>query len=55
MEFSCLWTTLDGNGLSMTRADYLELEVDHRDWLLERIGQQRKAEAAAARSKARRK
>lgn len=45
MEFATLWHQHGGSGLSMTRTEYLDLDVDYRDRLLERIGDQREAEA----------
>lgn len=46
-----LWHQHGGSGLSMTRDDYLGLDVAHRDWLVERINAERKAEAKAINGK----
>jgi len=50
-EFMVLWHQHGGSGLSMTRDDYLGLDVAHRDWLVERINAERKAEAKAINGK----
>lgn len=47
MEFAALWIQHGGSGLNITRTEYLDLDVDYRNRLLERIGDQREAEAKA--------
>ena len=47
MEFATLWHQHGGSGLNITRAEYLGLEVDYRNRLLERIADRREAEAKA--------
>jgi hypothetical protein len=39
------WQQHGGSGLAVTLDDALELPTTDRDWLLERIGQQRSREA----------
>ena len=43
--FQLCWQQHGGSGLAVTLADALELLTTDRDWLLERIGQQRTREA----------
>ena len=45
--FNVLWHCHGGSGLSMTKGEYLALDLDERDWLTERIDNQREDEAAA--------
>lgn len=45
MEFATLWIQHGGSGLNITRTEYLDLDVPHRNRLLDRIGEQREAEA----------
>lgn len=47
MEFAALWIQHGGSGLNITRTEYLDLDVPHRNRLLERIAEQREAEAQA--------
>jgi hypothetical protein len=43
--FQLCWHQHGGSGLSLTLGDALELPISDRDWLLERIGEQRSREA----------
>jgi hypothetical protein len=43
--FQLCWQQHGGSGLVVTLADALELQATDRDWLLERIGEQRSREA----------
>jgi len=43
--FQLCWRQHGGSGLGATLDEALELEVGDRDWLLERIGDQRSREA----------
>ena len=42
-----LWQQYGGQGLNITRDEYLQLEIDHRDWWLDRCDEQRDAETRA--------
>lgn len=42
--FQLCWHQHGGSGLQVSLADALELPVGERDWLLERIGEQRQRE-----------
>ncbi|QRK08565.1 hypothetical protein JQX13_53230 [Archangium violaceum] len=43
--FQLCWHQYGGSGLAFSLSDALELPTSDRDWLLERIGQQRSREA----------
>ena len=43
--FQLCWQQHGGSGLAIRWADALELSIADRDWLLERIGEQRSREA----------
>jgi hypothetical protein len=43
--FQLCWHQHGGSGLAFSLSDALELPTSDRDWLLERIGQQRSREA----------
>jgi hypothetical protein len=43
--FQICWQQHGGSGLSLTFGDALDLRVQDRDWLLERIAGQRQREA----------
>ena len=43
--FSLCWHQHGGSGLHVSFADAMELPTGDRDWLLERIGEQRTREA----------
>jgi hypothetical protein len=43
--FQLCWQQHGGSGLSITVADALELATSDRDWLIERVGEQRVREA----------
>ncbi|RJS14148.1 hypothetical protein DRW03_35490 [Corallococcus sp. H22C18031201] len=45
--FNLCWQQHGGSGLTASLGDALELPTSDRDWLLERIGQQRSREAKA--------
>lgn len=47
MEFLLMWRTHGGSGLGLTREEYLNLDVDRRNWYLERVEKQREDEAKA--------
>lgn len=47
MEFAALWIQHGGSGLNLTRTEYLDLDVDYRNRLLDRVADQREAEAEA--------
>lgn len=51
--FTLCWTQHGGSGLGCSLTEALALDVAERDWLLERIEQQRQREAAALRKAAR--
>jgi hypothetical protein len=53
--FSLCWQQHGGSGLAMSWAEAMRLDVPTRDWLLERVGRQREAEAAALSRAARRR
>ena len=46
MEDALLWHTHGGEVYTMTRSDYLDLDVDQRDWLLERAREHREKTSA---------
>jgi len=50
--FQLAWQQHGGSGLVMTRAEVLELPLAERDWLLERVADQRTREAKALQSAA---
>jgi len=43
--FQVCWRQHGGSGLGVSMSEVLELPVSDRDWLIERIGQQRSREA----------
>ena len=43
--FHLCWHQHGGSGLQVSLADAMELSISDRDWLLERIGEQRTREA----------
>ena len=43
--FQVCWRQHGGSGLGASMSEVLELPVSDRDWLIERIGQQRSREA----------
>ena len=43
--FQVCWRQHGGSGLGVSMSEVLELLVSDRDWLIERIGQQRSREA----------
>jgi hypothetical protein len=43
--FQLCWHQHGGSGLSLTLSDALDLAVQDRNWLIERIGSQRSREA----------
>ncbi len=43
--FQVCWRQHGGSGLGVTMAEVLEMPTSDRDWLIERIGQQRGREA----------
>jgi len=43
--FQVCWRQHGGSGLGASMTEVLELPVSDRDWLIERIGQQRSREA----------
>ena len=43
--FQVCWRQHGGSGLGTSMSEVLELPVSDRDWLIERIGQQRSREA----------
>ena len=43
--FQLCWHQHGGSGLALTLADALDLPVQDRNWLIERIGNQRSREA----------
>ena len=43
--FQVCWRQHGGSGLGVTVMEALELPISDRDWLIERIGQQRSREA----------
>ncbi|WP_428262163.1 hypothetical protein [Haliangium sp.] len=45
--FSLCWTQHGGSGLGWSRAEALELDVAELGWWLERVAEQREAEARA--------
>lgn len=49
-EFSACWLQYGGSGYQIDRRSYLELDIDQRDWILERIEEQREKEANAIKS-----
>ncbi len=49
MEFACCWRMTYGSGYSISRRDYLDLECDHRNWLIDRIEEQRREEGRSIR------
>lgn len=51
--FQLCWHQHGGSGLALSFADALDLVVQDRDWLLERIGTQRSKEADALEKAAR--
>lgn len=51
--FQLCWHQHGGSGLALSFADALDLVVQDRDWLLERIGAQRSKEADALEKAAR--
>lgn len=53
--FQLCWHQHGGSGLAITFADALDLPVQDRDWLLERIGGERSREAKALEKAARRR
>lgn len=53
--FQLCWQQHGGSGLAITFTDALELPTTDRDWLLERIGQQRTLEAKELQKAARKK
>jgi hypothetical protein len=53
--FQLCWQQHGGSGLAIPFADALELLTTDRDWLLERIGQQRTLEAKELQKAAKRK
>ncbi len=53
--FHLCWQQHGGSGLGMTWGEAMELVVSDRDWLLERIGEERSREAREIEKAARRK
>ncbi|RJS14252.1 hypothetical protein DRW03_35140 [Corallococcus sp. H22C18031201] len=53
--FNLCWQQHGGSGLAASLGDALELPTSDRDWLLERIGQQRSHEAKALGQSAKRR
>lgn len=53
--FQLCWHQHGGSGLALTFADALELPVHDRDWLIERIGNQRSKEVKELEKAARRR
>jgi hypothetical protein len=51
--FQLCWQQHGGSGLAMSFGHALDLSVQDRDWLLERIGEQRSREARALEAAAR--
>jgi hypothetical protein len=49
------WRQHGGSGLGLTWREALDLDTGERDWLLERIDEQRSREAEALRKAARRR
>ncbi len=53
--FQLCWHQHGGSGLQVSMADALELPVGERDWLLERMGEQRQREGRELEKAARRR
>lgn len=53
--FQITWRQHGGSGLGVTWAEAQELPLGERDWLIERIGEQRSREAREIEKAARRK
>jgi hypothetical protein len=53
--FALCWRQHGGSGLGVTYGEALELPLADRDWLIERIGNQRSREAREIEKAARRK
>ena len=53
--FQLCWHQHGGSGLQVSLADALELPVGERDWLLERMGEQRQREGRELEKAARRR
>jgi hypothetical protein len=49
--FALLWRCHGGSGLGLDGEDVFALPVALRDWLLERVAEQRRREAAAVRGR----
>lgn len=47
MVFALLWRPHGGSGMSLSLTEVLGLVPRFRDWLLERVSEQRRSEAAA--------
>jgi len=52
--FQLLYTQHGGSGLHLTLSEVMELEMNRMQWLLERLGEQRKKEAHEIEQAARR-
>ena len=53
--FQLCWTQHGGSGLHCSITEALDLDISERDWMLERIEEQRKKEAAELRKAARKR